>query len=160
MDSVRVYRVAEYVQTIARDLQAEGRTIDHPLVGATDINFDGFADFHLLSSLGGTGNEVFEWWLFDPRTGSFTYNESASGVIGNYELDPSQRTIETSWNGGRMGTIFRRATYRFSGDALVTLRVVEQDWDQKTGKYRRITRVLRDGQLSVASDSTFDESQL
>jgi hypothetical protein len=160
IDSVQVYRGAEYVQTIARDIQTEGRATDLPPVGVADINFDGFADLRLLSSVGNTGNEVLEWWLFDSRTERFVHSESASGVIGNYELDSRRRTVTTTWGGGRMGTIFKRTTYSWSGDKLVTLRMVEQSWDQETGLYRRITRTLRNGGLAVVADSTFNESQL
>lgn len=159
IDSVQVFRAAEYIQTIARDIQAEGRATDLPPVGVADINFDGFADFRLLSSVGNTGNEVLEWWLFDSRTGRFVYSESASGVIGNYELDSRHRTVTTTWGGGRMGTICTRTTYSWSGDKLVTLRMVEQSWDQETGRYRRVTRALRNGGLAVVADSTYNEGQ-
>jgi hypothetical protein len=70
---------------------------------ASDINFDGYLDFSVMTALG--GREQSWWsWIYDPRSGRFVQNEltaqlhgmgspNGSGRPGGLDIDPEKHEI-------------------------------------------------------------------
>ena len=110
-----VYRAGSVARWQTLD---ECEVIDSPPKGerwlkTEDLNFDGFEDLLLLAWWGATGNQSWCVWLFDPPSGKFRYVRDFS--LGAHVLNPKDKSITVSANGGGAGGIADRVTVRFIG---------------------------------------------
>jgi len=116
-----------------------------------DVKFDGYKDVRLLSGYGGTGNRYFRFWLFDPASGLFTFNQAMDEMC-NPTVDPIAKTIKSHYNGGAAGCIFTDSIYQVdsNGKCIETRRVV-QDLDSDRKCFLTTTFEWRDGALRQVS---------
>ena len=109
---------------------------------ALDMNLDGYKDIFVLTNWGATGNEQGCVWLYDSENGRFEYSNEYS-ELGRFEVDPKTKTITTHSNGGAAGTIFQAAKYAPTGQHLVLLLTVEQDYDFASQEYHCVVKRSR-----------------
>jgi hypothetical protein len=64
-----------------------------------DANFDGYEDLPLLVECGATGNCSYDFYIYDPATNQFVYNDFLSG-LGTFSIDSSTQEIDATWAGG------------------------------------------------------------
>lgn len=126
---------------------------------AVDINFDGYADIKLLSWWGGTGNKGYNWWLFNPKSGTFVYQQELSG-LSNPVPNPKTKEITTYSKGGMAGMVYGQETYRFDGDRLVLMRSVEQNWVDEKKHFVKVTRERKNGTMQVVKEELVSENPL
>jgi hypothetical protein len=113
---------------------------------AGDYDFDGYKDIRLLIASGGTGNQQWKVWLFDPTTKTFVFDAGLS-ALGTVTFDPARKEIvsyDTGGDGGALRSVTRRG---YVDGALVVLRSFEQSQGTKDGEYVREIRERRAGKL-------------
>jgi hypothetical protein len=70
------------------------------VVGVEDCNFDGYPDIMIYGHNGGAGpNDGYNFYLYDPRTGGFRFNEALSDLT-QVEVDTGNKTITSAWRDG------------------------------------------------------------
>jgi hypothetical protein len=88
----------------------------------SDVNFDGYLDFSVLSEFGGTFGAQ-SWWIYDPASGRFVQNELTRELrkLGNngYHIDPKKHEIIIEKLLAYCPSLVDR--YRLEGDRLVMI---------------------------------------
>jgi hypothetical protein len=78
---------------------------------ASDINFDGYLDFSVMTALGGRAQSYWSW-IYDPRSGRFVQNELTellhdlgspygSGRCCGLDIDPEKHEITKAYDASR-----------------------------------------------------------
>ena len=119
-----------------------------------DLDFDGYADLALLSTLA-MANSSSQYWRFDPSTRRFVH-------AGEFEtLTPDSATRElTHFNrGGHGGRLWTAARWRWVDTALVAVVHEEQD-ALGDDRYVHIIRHARDGKMVEARRDTLEGEAL
>ncbi len=163
-----VWQVKIYLEGGKKPLQviSTGASVERPYKGARffwveDMNFDGYQDFGLLTAWGATGNEQYKFWLFDPKTKRFIYNDDLSGLISP-SADKDKKLI-TSWqNMGSAARAYILELYRWNGDKLELIREVDQELvqeDTKGATFHKVVSEPKDGKLVVVSDRILTDKE-
>jgi hypothetical protein len=124
---------------------------DQPfIVGAEDLNSDGWADLSVVTAAGAT-NEYSQYWLFLPSTG--TYKDL--GKYSTLTVDKKRHLITSYETGGMAGLIHESNEYAFVGDDLVITRSEKQDVvDESRRLFRREIRVRKGDKLVLVKSKT------
>lgn len=113
--------------------------------GGVDINFDGYLDLMLITRRG-VANAYADYWLYDPKTDTFT-------KLGNYPVfavDPEKRRLTTYERGGSGGAIFETREYAFLAGELTLIRDEKQE-PAGPNRFKRTVRERKDGAMKVMS---------
>jgi len=119
-----------------------------------DANFDGFRDLLLIYNFAGFG-EQFEFWLFNPRSGRFEYNDEFTQALDNDpSFDYKEQSIETGGNGGCMGMCFDYETYEVHEGKLLLVQRISQDLavaptDKSPAIFIRTLERLQSGKMKI-----------
>lgn len=117
---------------------------------AEDLNFDGYRDLRLLIAWGATGNETYDAWLFNPKTGLFDFHAEFADLT-DPTPDPLAKEIRSFAVAGMAGAIYVKGTYRWEDGRLTLVREERQDWISEKGYFVKVIRARRDGQLQEIS---------
>lgn len=111
-----------------------------------DWNNDGCADLVVTRSVGGSGNESVDAFLYNPKIKQFELNKALSD-LGSPELDPNDRNcLTSSWKGGH--SIFYGGRHCWSKGKLVMKSKYSVGPVDKNGEfhcYRHVTIDYRGG---------------
>jgi hypothetical protein len=124
---------------------------------ASDVNCDGYADLHLLSWSGESGNAGYTIWRFDPRTSHFALDELLSS-LPIIEIDCSKGEIIAQMGSGMGGQEYESQTYKYVGDELVLVRRVRSEYRHEICSFR-LTIEERRGDRVVASREEFEKAE-
>lgn len=112
-----------------------------------DLDFDGRKDLRVLLAKHGQGQSLWQYWLFDAKTGRF---EPSPELDATLDARPDTRgkpgLLSAYWNGGAAGRIYKRTTYRWKDGRLEALESEEQTAiEGRPDDFRRT--VKRDGKV-------------
>lgn len=124
---------------------------------ASDVNCDGYADLHLLSWSGSSGNAGYTIWRFDPRTSRFVLDEVLSG-LPIIEIDCSKGEIIAQMGSGLGGQEYESHTYKYVDGELVLIRRVRSEYRQEICSFR-LTIEERRGDRVVSSSEEFEKAE-
>lgn len=97
------------------------------VIQVQDVNFDGHPDIWMYAHSGGAGpNDGNNYYLFNPKTKKFEYNQQLSDLT-QVSIDSETKTIESAFRDGCCH--HGGATYTFKENQLDTLSI----WDQQFG---------------------------
>lgn len=119
-----------------------------------DANFDGFRDLLLFYNSGGS-NDQFAFWLFNPRSGRFEYNDEFTNSVGvNPSINENNHSIETGGNGGCVGMCFEYDTYTVHENKLLLVERISQELaaestDKSPPIFVRTLERLQSGKMKV-----------
>lgn len=116
--------------------------------GTVDFNFDGYQDLRLLAMSGATGNRAYLCWLFDPKSGKFSFERSLLD-LGNPKPDPKTRTISTRSTGGMAGKVYTEGAYAWKAGALALVRRERQVWNEARKAFDRFHEERANDTLAV-----------
>lgn len=105
------------------------------LVKHADLNFDGFEDLELLQYYNPhLGKKLYCIYLWDNKTGHFSYSKELSDIGVNLEAHSENKTLTTleDWQGGP----WQADTYRWIGNQLELIEEISLlgDWSTQTDK--------------------------
>lgn len=134
-------------------------------VRTEDVNFDGHQDIKFLRDVT-VKSSSWNYWLYDPVSGLFPYNESLSEIY-NLVVDPVGKTLTSSEGCGvSCGTL---TTYNFYDNKAVPVRIVHQGVVFRAAKngvaceplscptFHRTVKESRNGRMMVVSSETREE---
>jgi hypothetical protein len=124
-------------------------------LSAIDLDFDGYGDLALLSTLA-MANSRTEYWRFDPSTRRFV----SAGEFETLQPDSAKRELVHFNRGGHGGRMWTAARWRWADTALVPVAEEEQDALEAGERYVHITRTLRDGRMVETSRDTLEGDAL
>ncbi len=117
-----------------------------------DINSDGYEDVDIgLNEVSGGTNAIRLYFIFDTDLNKFT-----NGItLANAQVDPDNKLVYSSWNGGAAGKISTRLWQEFVGyDSLRLRRQEVSDYDRALSKYIKVTTIVDElGQISTQVDT-------
>jgi len=134
-------------QTIKADVDPHDNQLEE-----VDVNFDGYQDFRLHTDESAMGNDQYEYWVFDRKTGEFTDTGDFGDITG---IDPAHKLLSSYSRGSEWEGI--TDYYRVEDGEPVEIKSVETAWSQKvrdiipanipdfTGV--QITRLYRNGKV-------------
>lgn len=91
---------------------------------ADDFNFDGYQDVYVMTNWGVTGNQYGCIWLYDPRSGRFSYSKEFS-KLARYWINPGKKVLFTFATGG--GGTYVAEKYRVENNRPVLVWSESQD---------------------------------
>lgn len=95
-----------------------------------DANFDGFRDIKVFYNHGNATNEAFDFWLFDPQSGLFRFNEEFTEKFGcNSIIREDRKQIEIGGSSGCLGECWSWETYGLVKGKLTLIRRESQEWE-------------------------------
>lgn len=100
-----------------------------------DMNFDGYPDIRLLADVVGA-NEVYLYWLYNPRVRKFEKNRQLEDIAINPEFDPIRKAVVSS---GSSGTGRFGETYLYRGGKYFLTERSEVFWDEKEEQHLIVT---------------------
>ena len=112
--------------------------------GGVDINFDGLSDLMLITRRG-VANAYAAYWLFDPKTGTFT----ALGTYPIFRVDSSRKRLTTYERGGSGGLIYESKEFAFVDGKLTLMRDEKQEATKRPSDFRKVIRQRVDGVMTV-----------
>jgi len=113
--------------TIQRIQEEIGSNFPSDGIQFEDANSDGFKDLLLIYNFAGFG-EQFEFWLFNPQSGRFEYNDEFTQTVGdNPSINDKDQSIETGGNGGCIGMCFSYETYEVHEGKLLLVERISQE---------------------------------
>jgi hypothetical protein len=119
-----------------------------------DLDFDGYADLALLSTLG-MANSRSEYWRFDPAARRFV----AAGEHDTLTPDSAAREHTTYNRGGHAGRLWTAARLRWVDGKLVP--VAEEEQTSLDGeRYVHIRRRHHQGKMIEARHDTLEAEEL
>lgn len=124
-------------------------------VSTIDLDFDGYADLALLSTLG-MANSRSEYWRFDPRMRRFV----PAGEFETLAPDSAAREHTTFNRGGHAGRLWTAARHRWVDGRLLTVAEEEQALHEDGERYVRIVRRRQDGKMVEAGRTTLEDADL
>jgi hypothetical protein len=123
----------------------------------TDMNFDGYPDIRVASYVGMHGDVGYSYYLFNPTTKIFSYNEELSELHGEIKFDDISKTIIEEglvWSGGPHDW---KNIYRVSENKLLQIENNdEKEWQEGDSLYfmKTFRSKLVNGQMVVLEDTT------
>lgn len=126
------------LQTLSGFPEPEPSREERDDFGAVDFNFDGYLDLRLLAMRGATGNQAYLCWIFDRKTGTFSFEPSLLD-LGNPTPDPAKKTIAARSNGGMSGQVYTEGTYAWKGRVLALIHRERQEWNEARKAFDRYT---------------------
>jgi len=95
-----------------------------------DANFDGYQDLLLFYNAGNTTNEDYAFWLFNPKSKRFVYNDEFTQAVGcNPTINEHDQSIETGGETGCVGMCFELDTYEVHEGRLLLVERLSQELD-------------------------------
>jgi hypothetical protein len=122
---------------------------DQFFFGGVDLNFDGLADVMLMTRKG-AANAYAMYWLFDPKTGTFT----ELGTYPMFRVDAEKHRLSTYERGGSAGLIHESKEYAFEDGKLVLMRDEKQSAAGQPGVFRKIVKERRGGAMAIVANKT------
>ena len=119
-----------------------------------DLDFDGYADLALLSTIG-MANSRSEYWRFDPAARRFM----AAGEHETLTPDSAAREHTTYNRGGHAGRLWTAARMRWVNGALVPVAEEEQT-SLDAERYVHIRRRHHQGKMIEAGRDTLEGEEL
>ena len=93
-----------------------------------DANFDGYQDILLFYNAGNTTNEDYAFWLFNPKSRQFVYNDEFTQAVGcNPTINEHDQAIETGGETGCVGMCFEFDTYEVHEGRLLLVERLSQE---------------------------------
>ena len=123
-------------------------------VSVNDYNFDNYMDIAILSSRG-VSNQVDEIFIYSPKTKSYSRNNKLSDIM-NVWVDKETKILRSHVKGGHAGRLYESSEYKWEKDELVMIQSENQDYDDASGQYIRITKTLKDGKWVEKRESSED----
>jgi len=125
-----------------------------------DINFDGYKDIKLLILWGATGNEVYDFWLFDPNAEKFIFNSQLSKA-GNPIPNENTKELVNSWVGGMAGKVHGKETYKFIEGKLMLIKEEHQVWVQEKKHLLKTIKEMVNGEMAIVNQEIipFEETK-
>ena len=116
-----------------------------------DFNFDGHADYRLLSEHPGNQCGWWDYYLFDPATQRHRLVDTG---FCKEEFDSQNKLVRTQISGGMAGLIYKTSHFRWDGLTLVPVYVEAQTYDKSRKLFvrTRITNIDRLGGPTVTSE--------
>ncbi len=116
-----------------------------------DINFDGYKDIKLQIMWGATGNRIFDFYLFNPKTGKFIFSPSFSALL-NPIPNPKRKELEVFWTGGMAGNIYSRQTFKVIGNQPVLSREEVKNWNKEESCFIKTVKERRNNELVIIKE--------
>lgn len=152
---VEVSQNGDVIQ-LMKDFESESFVLEtadaDTLFASRDANFDGYADVELLAGMGATGNTWYNFWLFEPTSGQFVWNEDLNILISP-QFKSQSRQITSFAKAGCAGLCWDESSYMFENGKLVMVRQVTQG-SNSDGTFTKVTKERRNGALEVVSTHT------
>lgn len=110
-----------------QSFKLDGQTFESNLSSAIeliDVNFDGHADIKLQTATSAGPNMGYDYWLFEPKSGTFAPSKLGEQLSGfEVSTDPKAKTVSVNARGSccDWGT----TTYAWRGAALTTVKFVD-----------------------------------
>lgn len=120
-----------------------------------DLDFDGYADLALLSTLA-MANSWSQYWRFDPGARRFV----PAGELETLTPDSAARELTHYNRGGHGGRLWTAARWRWVDTALVRVAEEEQDALGDGDRYVHIRRQPRDGKMVEVRRDTLEGDEL
>jgi hypothetical protein len=100
LKAVKIIHKKTGKQQVFLDIQAELKSNPFNVIQVSDYNFDGYPDFMFLMQTGGAGpNDTHNFYLYNPKSGNFEYNDELS-QLPQVQIDPKSQTISSNWRDG------------------------------------------------------------
>lgn len=155
VDSIVVTVGGQHVQTLRPRENLVPPDAQLERVSMIDLDFDGYADLALLSTVG-MANSRSEYWRFDPRARRF----AAAGEFETLTPDSAAREHTTFNRGGHAGRLWTAARHRWMDGRLVTIAEEEQALHEDGERYVRVVRRRHAEKMAEVERDTLDESAL
>ena len=117
--------------------------------GGADINFDGLLDLMLITRKG-VANAYAEYWLFDPKSGTFT----ALGAYPVFRVDIQKQRLSTYERGGSAGLIHESKEYAFVDGKLTLTRDEKQEATENPSVFRLVIQERVGGVMKTVKTGT------
>ena len=159
VDSIDVDQATSVIQTIPMSNSYSG-SAGCPEIKIQDINFDGVPDFMINAGHGTTGNQGFEYWLFNTSTNQFSC-PAASGdctLVGSaLNFNEASNTITVVRSEGCSGQCSDTRTEEIiNGTPVIVKDVrVEPLSNSPTSSLIQITAKLINGNLQVVTTTPY-----
>ncbi|QNK63359.1 hypothetical protein H7F33_02245 [Pedobacter sp. PAMC26386] len=112
-------------QQVILDIWAELKSNPVNVIQVVDCNFDGYPDMTFLMQTGGAGpNYTDNFYLYNPITGNFDYNDELS-QLSQIQINTKTKTIRSDWRDG--AAHHGGEKYVFINQQLTKI----ADWDQQ-----------------------------
>jgi hypothetical protein len=124
-----------------------------------DMNFDGYPDIRIATSLGMHGDLGYSYYLFNPKTKLFNYNDEFSELCGDIKFDKLSKTIIEEGNVWSGGPHSWNNKYKLKENKLIQIETYdEQEWQNGDSSYFKIFKSkLVNGHTVVLEDTTMVE---
>ncbi|MCL2182773.1 MAG: fibrobacter succinogenes major paralogous domain-containing protein [Chitinispirillia bacterium] len=123
------------------------------VVSLADYNFDNHMDIAIMSSRG-VSNQLDDIYIYDPQTKSYNRHNELSGIM-NVWADKETKTLRSHAKGGHAGMIYNSVEYKWEKGVLTLIRSEDQDYDNSSETYIRITKTLQKGQMVQTTDTIY-----
>jgi hypothetical protein len=159
VDSIDVDQASSVIQTIPMSNIYSGAT-GCPEIKSQDINFDGVPDFMINAGHGTTGNQGFEYWIFNTSTNQFAC-PAASGdctLVGSaLNFDEASDTITVVRSEGCSGQCSDTRTEEIINGVPVIVKDVRVEplSNSPTSSLIQITAKLINGNLQVVTTTPY-----
>ncbi|HEX6371989.1 MAG TPA: hypothetical protein VF006_23900 [Longimicrobium sp.] len=120
-----------------------------------DLDFDGYADLALLSTLA-MANSWSEYWRFDPAARRFVH----AGEFETLTPDSATRELTHHNRGGHGGRLWTAARWRWVDTALVRVAEEEQDALGDGERYVHVVRRMEGGKMVEVRRDTLEGDAL
>jgi hypothetical protein len=143
--SVDVYDGAQLVQTVsAKDAEELSIEDKNAYIENVDVNFDGYKDLAILTCLGATGNQCFDFFLWNPSTKMFDYSEEFSEA-NSFPDKAFPLQLHSFWNMGCAGACYVERFYKVESNKPVLLKEITQELNDNATMATKVTKELKDG---------------
>jgi hypothetical protein len=122
-----------------------------------DANVDGFQDVLLFFNAGNATNEDYAFWLFNPRSTRFEFNEQFTQTLScNPSVDTTDHVITTGGTTGCVGMCYSFTTFSVSNGRLTLIERESQDLandatDKGVPIFIRTLEKLQSGKLTLVA---------
>jgi hypothetical protein len=147
--AIDVSRDSQPVQRLAVSETAPSEENEEFFFAGVDVNFDGLLDPMLITRRG-VANSYAVYWLFDPRSGTYT----SLGTYPVFRVDTQKRRLLTYERGGWDGLIHQAREYEFLHGKLSLVREEKQDATSRPGIFRKVIRERSRGVLQTVKSET------
>jgi hypothetical protein len=121
------------------------------VLAVVDANFDGYGDLQILDNCGATGNCSYNFYLYDPMTKQFVYNDFLS-KLGTPSFDSAKKQVTTSWN--MSAGDWQNETYQYQEGRYTLIHRETSEWDRKSDVITVKTYELRNGKMELVDSKT------
>lgn len=121
------------------------------VLAVVDANFDGYGDLQILTNCGATGNCSYNFYLYDPQTSQFVYNDFLS-KLGTPRVDATKKQVLTGWNSSAGD--WQSEAYRYQDGQYILIHREISEWDRKSDIVTVSTYELRNGKMELVSSES------